>query len=62
MLYPILLLIFFDKMNIMVVKDIEQDDVEFLCKTIGCRPIASLDHFTSENLVSAEMVEEIETG
>lgn len=53
---------FFDKMNIMVVKDIEQDDVEFLCKTIGCRPIASLDHFTSENLVSAEMVEEIETG
>ena len=49
-------------MKIMVVKDIEREDVEFLCKTLGCRPIASLDHFTSENLVSAEMVEEIQTG
>merc|ERR1712037_527884 len=37
---------FFDKMKIMVVKDIEREDVDFLCKTIGCRPIASLDHFT----------------
>merc|ERR1711887_97488 len=53
---------FFDKMKIMVVKDFEREDVEFLCKTLGCRPIASLDHFTSENLVSAEMVEEIQTG
>merc|ERR1711997_1148643 len=53
---------FFDKMKIMVVKDIEREDVEFLCKTLGCRPIASLDHFTAENLTSAEMVEEIQTG
>merc|ERR1712045_511430 len=53
---------FFDKMKIMVVKDIEREDVEFLCKTLGCRPIASLDHFTAENLVSAEMVEEVQTG
>jgi len=53
---------FFDKMRIMVVKDIEREDVEFLCKTLGCRPIASLDHFTAENLVSAEMVEEVQTG
>merc|ERR1719266_2711128 len=29
---------FFDKMKIMVVKDIEREDVEFLCKTLGCRP------------------------
>merc|ERR1719334_582368 len=43
---------FFDKMKIMVVKDIEREDVDFLCKTIGCRPIASLDHFTAENLAS----------
>merc|ERR1719245_461865 len=53
---------FFDKMKIMVVKDIEREDVEFLCKTLGCRPIASLDHFTAENLVSAELVEEVQTG
>merc|ERR1712033_3136 len=37
-------------------------DVEFLCKTIGCRPIASLDHFTAENLASADLVEEVQTG
>merc|ERR1712020_453746 len=53
---------FFDKMKIMVVKDIEREDVEFLCKTIGCRPIASLDHFTAENLASADLVEEMQTG
>merc|ERR1711994_1231813 len=53
---------FFDKMKIMVVKDIEREDVEFVCKTIGCRPIASLDHFTAENMVSAECVEEVQTG
>jgi len=53
---------FFDKMKIMVVKDIEREDIEHVCKTLGCRPIASLDHFTADNLVSAEMVEEIQTG
>jgi len=53
---------FFDKMKIMVVKDIEREDVDFLCKTLGCRPIASLDHFTAENLASAEVVEEVQTG
>ena len=53
---------FFDKMKIMVVKDIEREDVDFLCKTIGCRPIASLDHFTAENMARADVVEEIQTG
>merc|ERR1719334_1836564 len=53
---------FFDKMKIMVVKDIEREDVDFLCKTIGCRPIASLDHFIAENLASADLVEEMQTG
>ena len=48
---------FFDKMEMTVVKDIEHED--FLCKTIGCRPIASLEHFTDENMVSADVVEEI---
>merc|ERR1712018_195728 len=35
---------------------------DFLCKTIGRRPIASLDHFTAENLASADLVEEMQTG
>lgn len=50
---------FLDKIKVMVVKDIEREDIEFVCKTLGCRPIASLDHFTTENLVKAELAEEI---
>ncbi|XP_005093436.1 T-complex protein 1 subunit delta [Aplysia californica] len=53
---------FLAKMKILVVKDVERDDVEFVCKTIGCRPIASVDHFTPENLGTAELVEEVQTG
>ncbi|KAL8589763.1 T-complex protein 1 subunit delta [Nucella lapillus] len=53
---------FLAKMKIMVVKDIEREDVEFVCKTLGCRPVASLDHFLPENLATAEMVEEVQTG
>jgi len=53
---------FLAKMKILVMKDIEREDIEFVCKTIGCRPIASLDHFTAEMLGSAELVEEVQTG
>lgn len=53
---------FFDKMKIMVVKDVEREDIDHVCKTLGCRPIASLDHFTAENLVSADLVQEVQTG
>ncbi|XP_040581360.1 T-complex protein 1 subunit delta [Lepeophtheirus salmonis] len=53
---------FFDKMKIMVVKDVEREDIDFICKTLGCRPIASLDHFTSESLVEASLVAEVQSG
>merc|ERR1719367_2076274 len=53
---------FFDKMKIMVVKDIEREDIDHVCKTIGCRPIASLDHFNAENLVSVDLIEEQQVG
>ncbi|XP_041351582.1 T-complex protein 1 subunit delta-like [Gigantopelta aegis] len=53
---------FLAKMKIMVVKDIEREDIEFVNKTLGCRPIASLDHFVAENLGSAELAEEMQTG
>lgn len=50
------------KQKIMVVKDIEREDIEFVCKTLGCRPIASLDHFTPEALGTAELAEEFQAG
>lgn len=53
---------FLDKIKVMVVKDVEREDVEFVCKSLGCRPIASLDHFTAENLSLAELVEEVGVG
>lgn len=49
---------FLAKMKIMVVKDIERDDVEFICRTLGCKPVANPDLFTADKLGSAELVEE----
>lgn len=53
---------FLAKMKIMVCKEIERDDIEFICKSLGCKPIASLDHFTPEMLGAADLVEEVTTG
>lgn len=53
---------FLAKMKILVVQDIERNDVEFICRTLGCRPIASLDHFLPEHLSNASLVEEIPMG
>lgn len=53
---------FLDKIKVMVVKDIEREDIEFVCKTLNCRPIASLDHFLPEHLVNADLVEEVSSG
>lgn len=53
---------FLAKMKIMVIKDIERTDIEFVIKSLGCRPVASVDHFTAETLGTADLVEEIHTG
>lgn len=45
-----------------MVKDIDREDIEFVCKSLGCRPIASLDHFVAENLVNADLVAEVSSG
>jgi len=49
---------FLAKMKILVVNDIERDDVEFICKTVGCSPIASIESFTAEKLGKADLVAE----
>ncbi|KAI0983934.1 hypothetical protein GJ496_007386 [Pomphorhynchus laevis] len=45
------------KAKIMVVRDIERDDVESVCRCLGCRPIASFDHFKPDAFGYAELVE-----
>ena len=47
------------KAKIMVVKDIEREDVEFICKTLNCKPIAHIDSFTPEKLGTAAKCEEV---
>lgn len=53
---------FLSKMSIMVIKDVEREDIEFICKTLGCRPVASLDHFTADMMGTAELIEEVQAG
>lgn len=53
---------FLAKMKILVVKDVEREDIEFITKTLGCVPIASIDAFVAEKLGKAELVEEVATS
>jgi T-complex protein 1 subunit delta len=43
----------------MVIKDIERDDIDFICKTINAVPVPHVDQFTKEKLGTAELVEEV---
>ncbi|KAA0150441.1 hypothetical protein FNF29_05244 [Cafeteria roenbergensis] len=49
------------KMKIMVVTNVERDDIEFVSKTVGARPVAHIDHLTPEKLGSADLAEEVST-
>jgi len=50
---------FLAKMGILVIKDIERTDVDFICRTVGCKPVAHVDSFSAEKLGTADMVEEV---
>jgi T-complex protein 1 subunit delta len=50
------------KAKIMVVQNVERDDIEFISKTLGCLPIAHVDHMRPEKLGAAALVEEVEVG
>ncbi|KAJ6794205.1 putative T-complex protein 1 subunit delta [Iris pallida] len=50
------------KAKILVVKDVERDDIEFITKTLNCLPIANIEHFREEKLGFAELVEEASVG
>eukprot|EP01024_Parvocaulis_polyphysoides_P074804 TRINITY_DN964_c0_g2_i1.p1 TRINITY_DN964_c0_g2~~TRINITY_DN964_c0_g2_i1.p1 ORF type:complete len:531 (-),score=70.64 TRINITY_DN964_c0_g2_i1:230-1822(-) len=50
------------KAKIMVVKDIERDDIEFISKTLNCLPITHVDHMKPEKLAHAELVQEVDMG
>jgi T-complex protein 1 subunit delta len=53
---------FLAKMGIMVIEDIERNEIEFIAKTLGCKPVAHVDHLRVEKLGSADLIEEISLG
>lgn len=53
---------FLAKLNILAVKDIERDEIEFIAKSTGCKPIADIDSFTEDKLGSADLVEEVQSA
>lgn len=50
---------FLSKLKIMVVKDVERDEIEFLSKSLGCKPIADIEAFSSDKLGEADLVDEV---
>ncbi|XP_042433479.1 T-complex protein 1 subunit delta-like [Zingiber officinale] len=50
------------KAKILVVKDVERDEIEFITKTLNCLPIANIEHFREDKLGFANCVEEVSVG
>merc|ERR1719230_2147429 len=50
------------KAKIMVVRDVERDDIEFISKIIGVEPCATIDSFTADKLGKADLVWEENLG
>jgi T-complex protein 1 subunit delta len=49
---------FLAKKGIMVVQDVERDDVDFICKSIGAIPIAHIDHMSEDKFGHAALCEQ----
>ena len=57
--YNELSLHFLAKMGILVVTDVERTDVEFICRTLGCTPVAHPDAMDAEKLGTADHVGDV---
>lgn len=57
--YNELSLHFLAKMGILVVTDIERADVDFICRTLGCQPVAHADSLSSDKLGGAANVGDV---
>ncbi len=49
---------YLNKKGIVVLKDIERNDVEFICKTTGAQPVAHIDSLTPEKLGTGKLAED----
>merc|ERR1712028_61404 len=53
---------FLAKLKIMVIRDIERDEIEFISKATKCVPMASVDALHADKLGRATMVQEVAVG
>ncbi|KAI9508277.1 t-complex protein 1 [Russula earlei] len=44
--------------TILVVKDVERDEIDFLTKSLGCKPVADIESFSEDKLGYADLVDE----
>ena len=51
-------LTFLKRLNILAVKDVERDEIDFLTKSLGCKPVADIEAFSEDKLGYADLVEE----
>ncbi|KAI8456283.1 chaperonin Cpn60/TCP-1 family [Phakopsora pachyrhizi] len=52
-------LFFLSKLKILCIKDIERDEIEFISKTLNCKPISDIEAFTADKLGEADLVDEV---
>lgn len=50
---------FLAKKGIMVVQDIEREEVDFICRSIGAIPVAHIDHLTADKFGHAAICEQV---
>jgi len=53
---------FLARLKILVVRDVERTDIEFISRSCGCTPIASIESFTADRLGTAKLVQEESTS
>jgi len=53
---------FLAKKNILVIKDIEREDVPFLCTALNAKPIAHIDQFSADKFGHADLIREVTLG
>jgi T-complex protein 1 subunit delta len=57
--YNELSLHFLAKMGILVVTDVDRNDIEFICRTLGCQPVAHPDQMKADKLGMADHVSDV---
>merc|ERR1719395_147394 len=50
------------KAKIVVIRDVERDEVEYISRILGCEPAAALDQFTEDKLGKCDVVSEEQLG